>query len=51
MIYFHFQLTYHIYVKRKHATPANIHTEVAWSSLNNWEDTSEVSLSVLKIGH
>ena len=26
---------YHVYVKRKHATPANIHTEVAWSSLNN----------------
>ena len=29
------QLTYHVYVKRKHATPGNIHTEVAWSSLNN----------------
>jgi len=40
MICFHFQLTYHVYVKRKHATPANIHTEVAWSSLNKWEDTS-----------
>ena len=34
------QLTSHVYIKRKHATPANIHTEVAWTSLNNWEDTS-----------
>ena len=34
---FHLQLTYLVYIKRKHTTPANIHTEVAWSSLNNWE--------------
>jgi len=51
LICFHLEVIYHIYVKRKHATPANIHTEVACSSLNNWEDTSEVSLSVLKIGY
>ena len=34
-MHFDLQLTYHAYVKRKHATPANTHTEVAWSSLNN----------------
>ena len=31
----------------KHATPANIHTEVTCSSLNNWEYISLVSLSLL----
>ena len=32
LICFHLQLKYLVYVKHKHATPANIHTEVAWSS-------------------
>ena len=36
------------HVKRKHATPANIRTVLVWSSLNNWEYTSYLSLSVLQ---
>ena len=38
---FYLQLVYHVYIKCKHATPASIHTEVTWSSLNNYycEDT------------
>ena len=38
------QLMYHVYVKCKSATPTNIHTEVAWSSLNNCKDTPKASL-------
>ena len=38
------KLAYHVSVKCKQATPANIHTEVAWSILNKREDTSKVSL-------
>ena len=40
MICFHLQLMYHVYIKHKHATPANVHTEVTWSSFYNWEFTS-----------
>ena len=37
-------LTHH-YVKYKHTTPTNIHTEIVWSSYNNnYEDTSKVIL-------
>ena len=39
------KLAYHVSVKCKQATPANIHTEVACSLLNKCEDTSKVSLS------
>ena len=39
MICFYLQLTYHVYVKREHATAANTNREVVWSSLNNWEVT------------
>lgn len=31
---FSFQLTYHVYIKRKQVIPSNVHIEVAWSSLN-----------------
>ena len=45
VMHFDLLLTHHVYVKCKHAIPSNIHTEVAWSSLNNCEDTSKVILS------
>ena len=45
LICFHLQLTYHVCIKCKHAcTPANIHTEVTWSSLKNREEMSNVIL-------
>ena len=40
MAVMHFDLlsfTTHVSCKRKHTTPANIHTEVVWSSLNKIE--------------
>ena len=46
MAVMHFDLVfiYNSCITCKHVTPANIHTEVAWSSLNNCEDTSRVTL-------
>ena len=42
--HFDFFFIYSSCITCKHATPANIHTQVAWSSLNNCEDTCKVTL-------